>query len=181
MILDMIYIILIVWAVWTGLRRGLIVAVFSLLAIIIGLAAALKLSAVTAAYIGTAAKVSEAWLPVISFSVVFIIVYLLVRWGASLIERTAEFALAGWINRLGGAVFFIAVYTMVWSVLLFYADQKNILTDEVKQKSLTWSFVQPWGPQTINSLGGILPFFSNMFSELENFFGKLSEKIPPPR
>ena len=52
MLIDIIAFILLLVAAFKGLRKGLIVAVFSFLAFIIGLAAALKLSTAMADYIG---------------------------------------------------------------------------------------------------------------------------------
>jgi membrane protein required for colicin V production len=46
MILDLVFAVLIILAIIKGYQRGLIVGIFSLIAIIIGLAAAIKLSAV---------------------------------------------------------------------------------------------------------------------------------------
>src|SRR5688572_5269635 len=106
MIIDLFIAVLLVLAIIKGFSRGLIVGLFSLVAVIIGLAAALKLSAVVAGYIGNTVKVSENWLPVISFIVVFLIVILLVRLGAKAIEKTVELALLGWVNKLGGIILF---------------------------------------------------------------------------
>ena len=119
MIIDLIYAFIIIMAIVNGYKRGLIVAVFTFVAMIIGLAAAMKLSAVLASYIGKAFKVYE-WLPIISFAVVFIIVYLLIQWGARIIEKTVQLAMLGWLNKLGGIVFCIALYTTIYSVILFY-------------------------------------------------------------
>lgn len=181
MIIDVIYAIIVILAIFKGFRQGLIVAVFSLVAFIIGLAAALKLSSIVASYLGKAVKVSDEWLPIISFAVVFFIVYLLVRWGARVIEKTVNLTPLGWINKLGGAVFFLALYTTIFSVLLFFADQTRLIKDETKEKSVTYSFVQPWGPKAINGLGAVIPIFRNMFTDLEDFFGKISDDIPKPK
>ena len=102
MILDILAVIILIFAVIKGYQRGLIVGVFSFIAIIIGLAAALKLSAIAAGYIGKAINISDTWLPVISFAVVFIVVVLLVRLGANMIQKTVELSMLGWVNRLGG-------------------------------------------------------------------------------
>ncbi|MES2882370.1 MAG: CvpA family protein, partial [Bacteroidota bacterium] len=74
MLLDIIAIGLLIFAIYKGLRKGLIVALFSFIAFIVGLAAALKLSAVAAGYIGQAVSISDRWLPVIAFFLVFFIV-----------------------------------------------------------------------------------------------------------
>ena len=155
----------------------MIIGVFSFLAIIIGLAAAIKLSAVVAGYIGEAVKISDQWLPVISFAVVFIIVILLVRLGANAIQRTAEIAMLGWVNRLGGIILYVALYITVLSILIFYAQQIHLIKQPTIEKSVTYAFVQPWGPKAINVFGAIIPFFRNMFGELEQFFGGVSDKI----
>lgn len=177
MILDVIVAIILILAIIKGYQRGLIVGVFSLLAIIIGLAAAIKLSAVVAGYIGKAVKLSDQWLPIISFAVVFFIVLLLVRLGAKAIQRTVEIGMMGWINRLGGIVFYIAIYITILSIVLFYADQMNLLQPETKQKSITYTYIQPLGPKAIDAIGSVIPIFKNMFDQLKDFFGGVSENI----
>lgn len=177
MILDIIVVVLIVLAVIKGFQRGLIVGLFSLVAIIIGLAAAIKLSAVVAGYIGKAVRVSDQWLPVISFAVVFIIVVLLVRLGANAIQRLVESVMLGWANRIGGAIFYIAIYITVFSVVLFYAEQLNIIQPATIERSVTYSFVQPWGPKAIDGFGSILPIFKDMFAELQEFFGGVAGEV----
>lgn len=177
MLLDIIAVVILILALIKGYQQGLIVGLFSFVAIIIGLAAAIKLSAVVADYIGRAVKVSDEWLPVISFAIVFIIVVLLVRWGASAIQRTVEVVMLGWVNRLGGMLFYAAIYITVFSVVLFYAEKVDLVQPETKRKSVTYSYVQPWGPKAINGVGTVVPVFKDMFADLEKFFGDVSEKI----
>jgi len=177
MVIDVIFIILMVMAVIKGYQRGLIVAVFSLIAFVIGLAAAMKLSTIVAGYIGNAINISDRWLPVISFAVVFILVALLVRWGAGIVQRTIEIALLGWVNRIGGILFYAMLFITVFSVILFYALQIKILKQETINASVTWPFIQPWGPRAIDSFAIVIPFFKDMFGQLESFFGNISDKM----
>lgn len=177
MFIDLLFAIFIVLAVIKGYQRGLIVGLFSLVAVIIGLVAAMKLSAVVAGYIGNAIKVSDQWLPVISFIIVFIIVVLLIRLGANAIERSIEVAMLGLVNKIGGILLYIVIYMMVFSVLLFYAEQLKLLKPETISKSVTYSYVQPWGPRVINAVGSAIPFFKDMFGELEQFFDGVAKDI----
>ncbi len=177
MIVDLVFAVLMVLAVIQGCRRGLIVAVFSFIAIIVGLAAALKLSAAVAKHIGHAVKISDKWLPIISFILVFIVVILLIRLGAKAIQRITETVMLGWVNRLGGIILYAAIYTTVLSIFLFYAKQIKIIKPETIQASVTYPFIKPWGPKAIDSLAVVIPFFKDMFTELEQFFSGMSEKI----
>jgi membrane protein required for colicin V production len=179
MLLDIIFAVLILLAVWKGYSQGLVIGLFSLVSIIIGLAAAIKLSAVVAGWIGKAVKISEEWLPVISFIVVFIIVVLLIRLGARAIQSTIEVAMLGWVNRLGGVILYVAIYTIVFSILLFYAEQMQIIKPAIIESSVTYSYIQPIGPKVINALGSLIPWFKDMFEELKSFFGSVATKIKP--
>ena len=177
MLIDLVFVIILILAIIKGYQRGLIVGIFSFIAIIIGLAAAIKLSVVVAGYIGRSVKISDQWLPLISFIVVFLIVVLLVRLIANLIQRTLSIAMLGWVNRLGGIIFYSALFIMVFSVLLFYCEQMKIIKPETINRSVTYSFLQPWGPKAINAFGDVIPFFRDMFSDLEKFFEGVAHKI----
>ena len=179
MIIDIIVVIILILAIIKGYRQGLIVAFFSLIAFIIGLAAALKLSVVVAGYIGKAVNISDKWLPIISFAVVFLIVVLLVRVGAKFIQKTVEFAMLGWLNRIGGILLYAVIYILVFSVLIFYADQLGFLRPETKKESVTYAYIQPWGPKLMEGLGKIIPVFKGMFKDLEDFFDGVSKQVPP--
>ncbi|MGK2862601.1 MAG: CvpA family protein [Chitinophagaceae bacterium] len=178
MFLDLVFLVLLVLAIIKGYRRGLIVGLFSFIAIIIALAAAMKLSIIAAGYIGEAVKISSKWLPVISFAVVFILVVLLIRVVANLIQKTVELSMLGWFNKLGGIIFYLAIYILVYSVVLFYAEQVKLIQESAIQNSVTYSFVQPWGPKVIEGFASIVSIFKGMFNELELFFDGVAKKIP---
>lgn len=177
MLIDLILAVLLVLAALRGYRQGLIIGLFSLVAVIIGLAAAMKLSTLVAGWIGKSVNISEEWLPLISFIVVFLVIVLLIRLGAKAIERTVEFALLGWVNKLGGMILYLAIYALVFSVVLFYTEQMQLLRPNTISESQTYPYIQPWGPRVINGLGAMIPFFKDMFGELEKFFERISEKL----
>lgn len=180
MLIDLVFVALLVMAVIKGYTKGFIIAIFSLVALIAGVAAAMKLSAVAASWLGSSIHAGARWLPVIAFILVFVAVALLVRLGAKAIEKTVELAMLGWANRLAGILLYIVLYMVVLSIALFYAEKIHLIADKTIADSKTYPFIQPWGPKAMEGLGRIVPFFSNMFHELETFFANVSGKIPPP-
>jgi membrane protein required for colicin V production len=178
MIFDVIIAVILILAVIKGYRQGLIVALFSVLAFIVGLAAAIKLSVVVAGYIGNAVKISDKWLPIISFAVVFLIVVLLVRLGAKFLQKSVELAMLGWINKIAGILLYGGLYILIFSILIFYADQLGFIKPETKNESVTYAYIQPWGPKLMEGLGKIIPLFKGMFKDLEDFFDGVSKQVP---
>lgn len=175
--IDIIFAIVIIIAIVKGYQKGLIIALFSIIALIVGLAAALKLSAAVAGHLQHNITVSSKWLPVISFALVFFLVVFLVHLGGKLIEKTFEMVLLGWANRLGGILLYAALYTIIFSVFLFYADKMNVFDKATIEASQTYSMVQPLGPKVINGLGKLIPLFKDTFAQLEAFFAGVSNKI----
>jgi len=178
MAIDLVFVFLVVLALFRGWRRGFIVAIFSLVSLFIGLAAAIKLSVVVAGWLDHSFNIAAKWLPLLSFLIVFLLVVLLVRMGAKVIESTVDWAMLGWLNKLGGIVFYLLIYIIVFSVLLFYAQKLNLIKPATLSNSTTYSFIQPWGPTAINGLGRFIPFFKGMFQQLEDFFGRFAGQFP---
>ena len=127
-------------AVFKGIRNGLIVAIFSIVGWILGIIAAFKFSDVAAGYLKGLVSLSPRTLYILSFIIVFLLVMLLVNLGAKLVEKTVELAFMGWINRLGGIFFYVLLYTLIFSVMIYFAERVKLISDE----SIAASRVYPW-------------------------------------
>ena len=176
MIIDIIFLLLMVFAVFRGYSKGLILGVFSFLAFIIGLAAALKLSVWVANYFKKDIGFTARWLPVLSFILVFIVVVLLINLGARLIAKTMQLVMLGWLNRLGGILLYILLYGIIFSIFLFFAEKVYLFKAEVIHQSYAYPYISPWGPKVIDNFGSIVPFFKDMFVQLESFFESIAKK-----
>lgn len=176
MIIDITYLCLLVLAVFKGLQKGFIIAAFSFLAIIIGLAAALKLSVVVADWLGTNINVSARFLPVLAFILVMVVIAWLVRFCGLLIQKALQLVMLGFLNKAAGIILYAVLYTILLSVLLFYAEKTNFIGQDTIAASHTYSFVQPWGPAAIHMFAMLVPAFENMFKHLEQFFDNIAKK-----
>ena len=174
MIIDIIFLILLAIAVIKGISRGFIVAVFSFLAIIIGVAAAMKLSYIVANWLQHSFNTGKQWLPFLSFLIVLIGVIILVRFVANAIQRAINFAMLGWLNKIGGILLYSLLYISVYSICLFYLTEMNIIKPETIAASRTYSIIEPLGPKIVNTIGIIIPVFKNLFQQLSEFFGRIA-------
>jgi membrane protein required for colicin V production len=135
------------------------------------------LSAALAGYLKDSVHVSTRWLPVLAFVLVFLGVVLLVRGGARLIEAALDLAMMGWLNKLAGVLLYALVYTIILSVLLFYAVQVHLISASTRMASITYPVIRPWGPVVIEGFGRLVPLFKGMFTQLEEFFGRLHNRL----
>lgn len=176
MVIDVIVVVLIIMAAIKGYRLGLIAGIFSYLAFVVGLAAAMKLSAIFASRIKEVIAVSDKWLPFLAFVVVFLFVAILVKWLAKLLQSVFDKVMLGWLNRAGGVLFFVLLYISVFTIFLFYLDQMQLLPQSAVSASQTYVHVQPVGRFAVDKLGYIIPLFKDLFGQLETFFGTVADK-----
>ena len=177
MSIDVVFFIVLLFAIFKGFSKGLILGIFSFLAFVIGLAAALKLSAIVAAHLGDSSGSTAKWLPVLSFVLVFILFALLVKIAAGIIKKVMQFSMLGWVDKIGGIFFYIVIYTIIFSVLLFFATKTSLVSPQTIAASSTYQYIAPVGPFVIDNLGKIIPVFRDLFLQLQLFFEKLGNNF----
>lgn len=177
--IDIIFAIIMVFALYRGYTRGLIVALFSLVAVVLGLAAALKLSAVTALYVQQHWDMHSRWVPVLCFICLFLGVILLVRLGAGMLQKLVEMVMLGWLNKLGGILLYSVIFIIIYSVMLWMANQVYWLSPETKLQSVVYPYIENIGPWVLDHIGQVIPVFKNMFAQLQSFFETAAHHIQP--
>jgi membrane protein required for colicin V production len=177
MSIDIIFAAIMVFALYRGYTRGLIVAIFSFVAVTLGLAVAIKLTAVTSVYVQQHWELHSRWIPIFCFICLFIGVVLVVRLGAIMLEKIVEFGMLGWLNKLGGIVLYSIIFIIIYSVVLWLANQVYWLSPETKLQSVVYPYIEHIGPWTIDHIGAVIPVFKNMFAELQAFFEEAAQHI----
>jgi membrane protein required for colicin V production len=178
MLIDVVAAGLLLLAGIKGYKRGLIVGVFSFVAVLVGLAAAVKLSVVAAEYMRQYTTIAGGWIPLLSFLIVFIVVVLLIRLGANAIEEAVKVVTLGWANKLGGILLYAAFYLLSYSVMLFYLSSMGIVKENTLQDSITAGALLRLGPWTIEKMALLFPLFKDMFAALQQFFADVRAQLP---
>ncbi len=173
--IDVICLVLLALAIYKGFQKGLIVAVFAFLGIFIGLAAALKLSAMLAKALGNYTHIAASWLPFLAFLLIMLGVWVLVRMGAALIKAAFEMVLLGWLNTVGGVLIYAFLYLIVFSILLFYAKQLQLLQSVDLTASKAYPYLESMAPTMMHWFGKLIPIFKDSFQELTLFFERIAK------
>ena len=143
MLIDILFLGMMAVAIFKGIRNGLIVAIFSIVGWILGIIAAFKFADVAAGYLQGSVNLSPRILYILSFIIVFLLVMLLVNLGAKLVEKTVELALLGWVNRLGGIFFYVLLYALSFSVMIYFAERVKLISEQTIATSRVYPWVKP--------------------------------------
>ncbi len=177
MLIDFGLLLLLVLAIFKGMKQGLIVAAFSFIALFLGLAAALKMSALVARWLSESVHIQASWLPFFSFILIMVAVGIAVKMVAKIIETLLSFSMLGWLNTVGGILLFCCIYVTLYSVFIFYLQQMHLLKPATIAASKTYQYIYFWGPEAITFFSTFIPVLKGIFEELSTFFGRLSKNL----
>jgi membrane protein required for colicin V production len=178
MVLDIIGVALIILFFIRGYMKGFIVAAFSVLAIVLGFVASLRLSEKMATWLFDKGIITSGWGQIISFTVLFIGIILLVRVIAKAIEAGVKAVMMGWFNSLLGALLYSFMAAFIWSAVLWLCNQMHLLTPETIAYSKTYRYITPIAPWVCEKVGLIWPTAKSIFADLQTFFSNVNQQLP---
>lgn len=172
MIIDVLYLIFLVFFLIRGYSKGIVVALFAVLSIIIGIFCAIKFSGFAANLIAKDPK--PFWLPFLSYVIVFVGVVFLVRLGAIAIDKIMKAAFLGFFNRLSGALLYAFLITLVFSSFLWFFNHWDIMKPETKNASYCYNFLIAFAPKAFSVIGTLFPFAKNLFKEFSSIINSVN-------
>lgn len=117
--LDILLAILLLLFAWSGFRKGLVIEIATLAALIIGLFLAFYFSGFVSEKLKDYFSIGNQYLEIISFIVVFIGVIIFVMLAGKLFEKLIDVLMLGFLNKLAGAIFGIFKGAIFISIFIF--------------------------------------------------------------
>ena len=177
MFIDLLTAAVMLFAFIKGFQKGLWLSLFHVAGLFIGMAAAIKLSAVCAKYLKEHTTIGNVWLPFLSFILIFTLVILLMYIAGKAMTQTAEAVHMGWLNKICGAILYVLLYGLICSMVLYYLTEMKLLNNITVQESKSGPILLPLAPDVMNTAGKIIPMMKDMFEQLEDFFSGVAQKV----
>lgn len=150
---DIILGIILLLAFYSGFKKGLFVALASLIGLIAGVFGAIYFSDFAGAYISRWFDWSDQVTKLASFAVTFLIIVIIINMAGKFLTKIADFAALGIINKLLGGVFAVLQYAFIVSVLFMFFNSNNltgyVISEEKKNDSMLYAPVASLAPIVI--------------------------------
>ena len=153
---DIILCIPLVWGLYKGFTKGLIIEAATVVAFGLGVWGGIHFSDYLANKITEWFDWKSPYLPLISFALTFLAIIILVYFIAKLVQRFAEGMALSAINKIGGAIFGALKFAMIMSVVIFMIDAIEesypMISVKTKEGSLLYKPIGKIAPTLIPSL-----------------------------
>jgi membrane protein required for colicin V production len=164
-IVDILILIPLGYAAWKGFQHGIIIEVFTLLALLVGIYAGIHFSDVTANWMKNSLGWDSEYLPVIAFTITFLGIGAMVYFAGKMIEQFVKVTNLTPINKAFGIVFAVLKMTYFVSVFLVllesYDEKGDFLPPSMKEKSLLYNPILKVSTTTIPALKESALFVKN--------------------
>ena len=133
--LDIIFAVPLLWGIIRGFRKGLVIEIASLIAIIAGVYGAIHFSY----FISEKLNLTSEYAALISFAITFVLIVVIIFLFAKLLEKSMNLLALGFFNKLAGALFSMLKFAFILSVLLLIIDKaspgKPLISEETRKES----------------------------------------------
>ena len=156
-IIDIIILIFIILMLILGFRKGFIISLTSLVALILGIYLAIHFSNFASELLKANFDVSATYLPILSFAITFLIILIGILLLGKLLEKLVDMVGMGFLNHLAGAVLGVIKSVLILSVIFFVitiADpNETLITPKAKHESLLYKHIAGIVPTMMKWMG----------------------------
>jgi len=172
-VVDIVLGIILLFAFYTGLKKGLFVTLASLVGLIAGVFGAIYFSHYAGAFLSGAFDWGEQTTNLVAFAVTFLVIVLVISLAGKILTKIADFAALGLINKLLGGLFNALKFAFIISVIFMFVNASEsvsgfMISEEKKADSILYEPVAMLAPL-------ILP---NILAEVDNYRNSDDEQNP---
>ena len=159
--LDYILLIPLLYGLYRGFTKGLIIELASLLALTLGIYGALHFSSFTFEFLSHYVEIKTVYLQLVSYGLTFLIIVMLISFTGKILTMLIKLVALGFINRMMGAIFGGIKVLLILSVFISFFDRFNkqfgMVNDEILTSSIMYNPIRIQAEQ----------FYPNVLEEFE--------------
>jgi membrane protein required for colicin V production len=163
---DIVLALIIGLGAYLGYKRGFLMELFYLLAIVVGIFVGFKLMGSGMEVLQREFNADKKFLPYLSFIIIFVLVLGLTLFIGNRIKNSMDNTFLGKVDSIAGAVLGIFKYAFCISVILWLATSLKVT---LPSNWISGSYLYPWVAKLAQNVSGLLgqviPFFKEIFKQ----------------
>lgn len=170
--IDYILILILLYGAYEGYKKGFIIVLFTLLALILGIIGGFKLLQVGIDLLMEVFPHTPKLLPLLSFILIFALIVIGVYMLGVAIKKAIDFTVfVGIIDNIAGAIVSLFQWAFMLSIPVWLIKQSHMLLPEKYIKNApVFNFLASLPQKTAGFFTFILPFAADLFKQIREIF-----------
>jgi len=169
--LDLILLIPLFIGAYSGYKRGLIMELVGVIALVLAVLGAFKLLHTGIQFLSEYIPEYSNFLPFIAFIGIFIGILILVNLIGRMTKKFLDLTILGAFDNFAGAIIGIFKWAFLVSIVLWLSLQVNLsIPDHLTENSFFYPYIVEFAPSVGNYISAIFPFTSDLFESIKDLF-----------
>ena len=123
--IDIVLGVVLLIGLYQGFKKGLLIEITGLIALVLGVYGAIHFSYLIGEYIEKYISSSSQYTEIVAFAVTFFIILILIAFVGKLLTKVLNLIALGFLNRLLGSLFGMLKMAIILSVVIIFFDKIN--------------------------------------------------------
>jgi len=165
--LDVIILIPILWGVYKGYQKGLLLELSMLFAFLLATIMGFKLINVMMHWLQPYFGSDNKMMPAIAFIITFLAVLIGINMLTKIVKRFLDVSILGSLDNVGGAVLGVLKATFILSTLMWLIDSANILLPQnLTEGTVVYPYLVKFSPALLGLGSKIIPFAKDLIQSM---------------
>lgn len=166
---DLFLLLPVAFAIMRGYRKGIIIEVFSLVALVLAIIVSMKFTTTIMTSLAPSLHGAH-YLPFWTYAVVFIGMFILVAQLGNVFDVAANLLQLGLVNKVAGSAFSLVKILFMISLFFWLGDRITLIPRDICDHSFFYSHFHSLAPIIINKITPVLPHMGDLMARVEYFF-----------
>ncbi|MEO0789606.1 MAG: CvpA family protein [Bacteroidota bacterium] len=176
--IDILFAVFALYGFWVGYSRGIISTVLNLVSWFVAILGAMKLGPAAGDYVGALMPGSSSGVQFLAgILLTFIAILFLFRLLSRGLTQFLETVNINFINQVLGGVLSGFFFCLIYSGLLLFATNSNLIDEQAQEESITYPFAAAL-PDIAKDYGLLIwPVIQDFWAEASNMFDNVSDTM----
>ena len=170
------FLLVVAYGGYLGFVEGIIKTVFSVVSLLMGLIFAFKFTPAMTKFLEVGFKVNNPLMFGLSFILTFLAAMYSVRFIASALTEMLEIANSNMINRVLGGGLLILVFTLMYSMVVWFGNMSGIINPQSKEESKTYTMLEAMPAKAYEWASVLRPMISEFWEASNNMVNQMDRK-----
>ncbi len=175
MIIDILFLLIAGYGFYSGYQDGILKTVFKVFSIFIGFLIAVKFTTVTTKFLQDSLHSTSPLLFPVGFIITLLIIMYLIRYLATLLTKVLEAAHVNIINQIAGGALMSLLFTLIYSVVLWFCVYTKMIGPNTIQESKTYAFLEPLPQKAKDLVNVFVPILKDFWKDATDIIDHTAE------
>jgi membrane protein required for colicin V production len=168
--LDIIILIPLIFGAFSGFKKGFLLEIVSILALILGIIGGIKLLHWGMELLTDHFDIDSLILPYLTFILLFLIIIIVINLIGKMIKKMIDLTVLGSVDNFAGSILGIFKWALGVSFLILISSSLGIsLPEKYTEEAGLYHFIESLAPTVIGYLTVIFPFIEDFFEFVKSF------------